>query len=203
MNIYQFYGKIGPWATPAPAAIAMAGRLYGEWASQNLVTAWAVAIFSLVALEVVGGLCSYQAIQSTLTKRWGWFAVCFLGILAYVVLGVWALWGVTAWIYIVLAVFTHVAVAADLVTQDARTEVIEDRQHDLTEKELDLKREKERTAQVRAEARAAKSYAAATPQTSQTAPQKPQKIYPCDRCPAVFSSQQSYAAHRRHCKKVI
>jgi hypothetical protein len=31
MNIYKLYGTIGPWATPAPAAIALAGRLYGEW----------------------------------------------------------------------------------------------------------------------------------------------------------------------------
>jgi hypothetical protein len=208
MNIYQFYGKIGPWATPAPAAIALAGRLYGEWAGQNQLTAWAVALFSLVALEVVGGLCSYQAIQSTRTKQWGWFWVCLAGVLAYMGLGVYALWGVTAWIYIILAVFTHVAVSADLVTEQAQAEVraarediVTDRQFALVEKELALKEEKERTAQARAAARAAASTAQTTPQAPAATPQKPQKIYPCDRCDAVFYSQQSYAAHRRHCKE--
>ncbi len=178
MNIYQFYGRIGPWATPAPAAIALAGRLYGEWASQSVVTAWAMALFSLVALEVVGGLCSYQAIQSTRTGRWGWFTICLLGVLVYMGLGVYALWGVTAWIYIVLAVFTHVAVAADLVTDEAhreaveakeaaRRQILEDRQHTLIEREADLKAAKEVTAQLRADARKAENLRKSTERSTE------------------------------------
>lgn len=150
MNIYQLYGKIGPWATPAPAAIALSGRLYGEWSKTDPITAWAIALFSLAALEVVGGLCSYQAIRTSLDKRWGWFAVCLAGVFAYVGLGIYALWGLTAWIYVVLAVFVHVAVAAELAAGLQRVEVIED-------KTLALALEKERTRQLQAEARKAKA----------------------------------------------
>lgn len=164
MNVYQLYGKIGPWATPAPAALALAGRLYGEWASINQLTAWGIAVFSLVALEVVGGLCSYQAIRTSLSRQWGWFAICLLGVFAYVGLGVYALWGLTAWIYVVLAVFVHVAVAAELTAGQARSEVLEDRAFTLQEREAKLKEReaelraaKEITAQVRAEARKAKA----------------------------------------------
>lgn len=150
MNIYRIYGQIGPWATPAPAAIALAGRLFGEWSNTSPVTAWAIAIFSLTALEVAGGLCSYQMIRTSLARRWGWFAVCLLGVLAYTGLGIYALWGLTAWIYVVLAVFVHIAVAAELGTNQQRTEIIED-------KTLDLAFEKERTKQMNANARKAKA----------------------------------------------
>jgi len=147
MNIYQFYGKIAPWSAPAPAAIALAGRLYGEWATSNHLTAWAIAIFSLLALETVGGTCSYQMIRTSRQKRWGWFGITLMGVLAYVVLGVWALWGVTAWIYIVMAVFAHIAVAAEIDTQEERADT-------RYERDTALKMEKEHTAQVRATARA-------------------------------------------------
>lgn len=150
MNIYQFYGKIGPWATPAPAAIALAGRLFGEWASTSQLTAWGIAVFSLVALEVAGGLCSYQAIRTSLSRRWGWFIICMLGVFAYVGLGVYALWGLTAWIYVVLAVFVHIAVAAELASTQERQEVVED-------KTLTLQLEKEKTKQIQAEARKSKA----------------------------------------------
>lgn len=150
MNIYQVYGRIGPWATPAPAAIALAGRLFGEWAKTDLLTAWGVALFSLTALEVAGGLCSYQMIRTSLDRRWGWFALCLLGVFTYVGLGVYALWGLTAWIYVVLAVFVHIAVAAELATNQQRVEVVED-------KTLTLALEKERTKQANAEARKAKA----------------------------------------------
>lgn len=150
MNIYKFYGMIGPWATPAPAAIALAGRLFGEWSATSQVTAWAIALFSLTALEVAGGLCSYQMIRTSLAHRWGWFLVCLAGVLAYVGLGVYALWGLTAWIYVVLAVFVHVAVAAELATGQERIEVVED-------KTLALALERERTKQLSAEARKARA----------------------------------------------
>lgn len=150
MNVYQFYGKIGPWATPAPAALALAGRLYGEWAAKDWITGMAVALFSLAALEVAGGLCSYQMIQASLTRRWGWFWACLFGVVAYLGLGIYALWGVTAWIYVVLAVFVHISVAADLSSVQYRQETVED-------KTLDLAFEKERTRQIQAEARKAKA----------------------------------------------
>lgn len=150
MNIYKFYGLIGPWATPAPAAIALAGRLYGEWAATDKLTGWGVAIFSLAALEVAGGLCSYQMIQASLTRRWGWFWACLFGVVAYLTLGVYALWGVTAWIYVVLAVFVHISVAADLSSVQYRQELVED-------KSLDLAFEKEKTKQAQAKAREAKA----------------------------------------------
>lgn len=150
MNIYQVYGKIGPWATPAPAAIALAGRLFGEWSNTSPIAAWSVAIFSLTALEVAGGLCSYQAIRTSLDRRWGWFVVCLFGVFVYVGLGIYALWGLTAWIYVVLAVFVHIAVAADLATDRQRVEVVQD-------KTLDLRFEQERTKQLQAAARKAKA----------------------------------------------
>lgn len=150
MNVYQLYGKIGPWATPAPAAIALAGRLFGEWQGVSQITAWSIAIFSLMALEVAGGLCSYQMIRTSLDKRWGWFAVCLFGVLTYTGLGIYALWGLTAWIYVVLAVFVHIAVAAELATGQQRVEVVEDNT-------LTLALERERTKQAQAEARRAKA----------------------------------------------
>lgn len=150
MNVYQFYGRIGPWATPAPAAIALAGRLFGEWQNVSPLTAWSIAIFSLTALEVAGGLCSYQMIKTSLDRRWGWFAVCLFGVLVYVGLGIYALWGLTAWIYVVLAVFVHIAVAAELATGQQRVEVVEDNT-------LALALERERTKQIQAEARRAKA----------------------------------------------
>lgn len=158
MNIYQIYGRIGPWATPAPAAIALAGRLYGEWSNTDPLIAWAIALFSLTALEVAGGLCSYQMIHTSLDRRWGWFSLCLLGVLTYVTLGIYALWGLTAWIYVVLAVFVHIAVSADLVTGRQRTEVIED-------KTFGLALEKERTKQIQAEARKAKAGQIVFPKT--------------------------------------
>lgn len=201
MNIYQLYGKIGPWATPAPAALALAGRLYGEWASINQLTAWGIAVFSLVALEVVGGLCSYQAIRTSLSRQWGWFAICLLGVFTYVGLGVYALWGLTAWIYVVLAVFVHVAVAAELTAGQARSEVVEDRAYILQEREAELKAAKEITAQVRAEARKAKaaqldsqlqaSLSQLEPATSQL-----RASYECP-CGKSFSTVQALNAHKR------
>lgn len=158
MNVYQFYGRIGPWATPAPAAIALAGRLFGEWQNVSLLTAWSIAIFSLTALEVAGGLCSYQMIKTSLDRRWGWFAVCLFGVLVYVGLGIYALWGLTAWIYVVLAVFVHIAVAAELATGQQRVEVVEDNT-------LALALERERTKQIQAEARRVKAEQIVFPKT--------------------------------------
>lgn len=196
MNIYKFYGLIGPWATPAPAAIALAGRLYGEWAATDKLTGWGVAIFSLVALEVAGGLCSYQMIQASLTRRWGWFWACLFGVVAYLTLGVYALWGVTAWIYVVLAVFVHISVAADLSSVQYRQEQVED-------KSLDLAFEKEKTKQAQAKAREAKAGQLVYPRSfrvdSTALRVESVEIKPCA-CGATFARSQDKAIHARRCE---
>jgi hypothetical protein len=89
-------------------------------------------------------------IRTSLDRRWGWFAVCLFGVLTYTGLGIYALWGLTAWIYVVLAVFVHIAVAAELATGQLRVEVVEDNT-------LALALERERTKQIQAEARRAKA----------------------------------------------
>ena len=193
MNVYQLYGKIGPWATPAPAAIALAGRLFGEWVHTDKLTAWTIAIFSLAALEVAGGLCSYQMIRTSLSHRWGWFFVCLLGVLTYIGLGIYALWGLTAWIYVVLAVFVHIAVAAELVSVQERHEVIEDNT-------LALQVEKERTKQIQAEARKAKAeHTQPTTYLTQAYVRKPVEIKPC-LCGEEFTRSQDKAIHARRCE---
>lgn len=199
MNVYQFYGRIGPWATPAPAAIALAGRLFGEWQNVSPLTAWSIAIFSLTALEVAGGLCSYQMIKTSLDRRWGWFAVCLFGVLVYVGLGIYALWGLTAWIYVVLAVFVHIAVAAELATGQQRVEVIEDNT-------LALALERERTKQAQAEARRAKAEQIVFPNAfgnSVTNPTNPTtyKTYICPYCDVDQGKAQRYSVHMRYCKE--
>lgn len=197
MNIYKFYGLIGPWATPAPAAIALAGRLYGEWATTDKLTGWGVAIFSLAALEVAGGLCSYQMIQASLSRRWGWFWACLFGVIAYLALGVYALWGVTAWIYVVLAVFVHISVAADLTSGQHRHEYVED-------KTLDLAFEKEKTRQAQAKAREAKAGQLIYPKalrvdSTRRSVDGGEEIKPCV-CGATFTRSQDKAIHARRCE---
>lgn len=149
MTIYDRYAMIGPWAVPAPASIALAGRVLGEWTGTNEYVAWTAAGFSLVALEVAGGLASYHAIHAGLRREWGWFTLLALGVIAYLILGIYALSGLTGWIYVVLAVFTHIAVAYGLGHKAQRTETIED-------KTLDLAFSKEETKRSQADARKAK-----------------------------------------------
>lgn len=157
MNIYKIYAIIGPWTTPAPAAIALAARLYGELEASGYVAAWSVAIFSLVALEVVGALSTKEMIYSTSKRDWTWFWVALIGVAIYAGLGVYALWGLSAWIYVILAIFVHIAVTRSQQHQEERRYFVEDREKGLKEKELELQREKERTKQLNAEARRAKA----------------------------------------------
>lgn len=201
MNIYNLYSVIGPWVTPAPAAIALAARLYGQ--QDNPISAWAIAIFSLLALEIVGGLCTEDMMHSSLKGEWNWFKVSAIGVAAYAALGVYALWGITAWIYVILAIFVHVAVTRKNLRRQVRQVEVEDRSVNLQEltfktetelklKELQLKMEREKTKQIKAEK---------MPARASTVPALPAvTLHKCQHCPAEFSTVQALNAHKRFCK---
>lgn len=155
MNIYQIYGMIAPWATPAPAALSLGMAIFAEYEARNFVLAIVAAVLGLVAMETVGGLCSYQAIRTSRQKQWGWFALCVLGVAAYLALGVYTLMGQTAWIYVVWAVFTHIAVASELDFSQAAKIEASNRAWEAEQLSHNLAMSKQETARARAAARAA------------------------------------------------
>lgn len=164
-NAYTFYLAVGPWATPAPAAMAAAARTYTELQPTfGREVAWIAAIISLVSLEAAGGICTVQMIQASSDKKSGWFWVCVLGVVVYMVLGIYSLMGYTAWVYVVLAVFVHIGCSSDVVRNKARQEQAEADQHQDREREhaeamakFAVEIERQKTNQANAEVRRRKA----------------------------------------------
>lgn len=159
MNIYKIYAIIGPWTTPAPAAIMLSIKAFNEAIElgSDFYIAILAGLVALLALEAVGGLSTKEMIRRSMSGEWGWFSVSLIGVIFYVGLGIYVLWGTTSWVYIVMAVFVHVAITGAQQNYEARQIVVQDKETSIKEKQLELDRERERTKQLNAEVRKAKA----------------------------------------------
>lgn len=159
MNIYKIYAIIGPWTTPAPAAIMLSIKAFNEAIElgSDFYIAILAGLVALLALEAVGGLSTKEMIRRSMSGEWGWFSVSLIGVMFYVGLGIYVLWGTTSWVYIVMAVFVHVAITGAQQNYEARQIIVQDKETSIKEKQLELERERERTKQLNAEVRKARA----------------------------------------------